>query len=91
MKTVEIKICKQGRDILITNSEGKEITISETNKQLKATKVVEFLDYNKDVLYELKEIEDELKEDKNIEYVYIILGEIIEKLNQNETENLSDV
>lgn len=88
MAVVKITVAKLGNDIMITNSLGKEIKILDINKQIKATDIVTFLNYTKDITYELEDIEENLKEDKNVNYVHMIFCEIIEKINQNESECL---
>lgn len=90
MAVIEIKVAKSGNDIMITNSLGKEIKILDINKQIKATDIATFLSYTKDITYELEDIEESLKEDKNVNYVHLIFSEIIEKINQNESECLED-
>ena len=81
MEQIEITIAKEGKDILISNTEGRQIKITQNNNELKASEVLEFLNYSENKSYKLKELEEELNNNKNIKYIYEIFKSIIEKLN----------
>ncbi len=81
MEPIEITIAKEGKDILISNTEGRQIKITQNNNELKASEVLEFLNYSENKRYKLKELEEELNNNKNIKYIYEIFKSIIEKLN----------
>jgi len=81
METVTITISKDRDNINIASSEGQSITISNTNKELKATETIAFLNYNKDKTYSIDELSPELQKDKNIVSIYTIFKEIVDKLN----------
>ena len=54
---------------------------SKTNKELKASETLRFLNYTDGKKYILNPLDEKLKNDKNIQYVYQIFYEIIDKLN----------
>lgn len=81
MEQIEITIAKEGKDILISNTGGRQIKITQNNNELKASEVLEFLNYSENKRYKLKELEEELNNNKNIKYIYEIFKSIIEKLN----------
>lgn len=81
METINITISKVGSDIIIKTTEGKQIKISDSNKELKATEVIKLLNYDKDNVYKLEDLESELLKDKSIVSVYTIFEEIVDKLN----------
>lgn len=81
MEIVKITIEKDRNDIIIKSSEGQQITILDSNKELKATEIIEFLDYTKEKTYSIDNLRDELLKDKNIVSIHTIFKEIIEKLN----------
>lgn len=87
MEMVKIVINKERNDIIITSSEGQKITITESNKELKATETIEFLNYTKDKSYHIEALSEELKKDKNIVSIYMIFKEIVEKLNPISSED----
>ena len=72
---------KEGKDILITSTEGRQIKIPQSNNELKASETLEFLNYTEDKRYKLKDLDEELNADKNLVYVYEIFKSIIEKIN----------
>lgn len=81
MEPIRITITKDGRDILIASSEGRQIKIISTNNELKASETIEFLNYEDNKKYELVELTEETKSDKNLCYVYEVFRSIIEKIN----------
>lgn len=81
MAKVNISITKEGEDILVRNTEGREIKILNDIKELKATDVISFLNYSNENEYELLEIDEYLKDDKNVFCVYTIFEEIIGQIN----------
>lgn len=81
METVKITISKDRDNINITSSEGQSISISNTNKELRATETIAFLNYDKDKTYFVEELSPELQKDKNIVSVHTIFKEITDKLN----------
>ena len=81
METINITISKVGSDIIIKTTEGKQIKISDSNKELKATEVIKLLNYDKDNVYKLEDLDSELLKDKSIVSVYTIFEEIVDKLN----------
>ena len=81
MGQIEIEIVKEGKDILITSTEGRQIKIPQSNNELKASETLEFLNYTEDKRYQLKDLDEELNADKNLVYVYEIFKSIIEKIN----------
>lgn len=81
MEPINIEVTRENKDILVKNTEGRQIKILENNKELKASETLQFLNYMEGKKYILKPLEQELKNDKNIQYVYQIFQEIIEKLN----------
>ncbi len=81
MEPIEITIDKDGKDILITNTEGRQIKIYQNNNELKASEILEFLDYIENKKYKLNDLDESLKSDKNLVYIYEIFKEIIGKLN----------
>ncbi len=81
METVEITIGKDRDNIFIKSSEGQNITISNDNKELKATETIEFLNYTKNKNYVVIPLNEELQKDKNIVSIYMIFKEISDKLN----------
>lgn len=81
MVTINITISKVGSDIIIKTTEGKQIKISDSNKELKATEVIKLLNYDKNNVYKLEDLDSELLKDKSIVSVYTIFEEIVDKLN----------
>ena len=81
MGQIEIEIVKEGKDILITSTEGRQIKIPQSNNELKPSETLEFLNYTEDKRYKLKDLDEELNADKNLVYVYEIFKSIIEKIN----------
>ena len=81
MEQINIEITRENKDILIKNTEGGEIKILETNKELKASETLRFLNYTDGKKYIFNPLDEKLKNDKNIQYVYQIFYEIIDKLN----------
>lgn len=81
MATINITISKVGSDIIIKTTEGKQIKISDSNKELKATEVIKLLNYDKNNVYKLEDLDSELLKDKSIVSVYTIFEEIVDKLN----------
>lgn len=81
METVKITISKDRDNINITSSEGQSISISNANKELRATETIEFLNYDKDKTYFVEDLSTELQKDKNIVSIYTIFKEITDKLN----------
>lgn len=81
MEQIEITIIKEGKDILITSTEGRQIKITQNNNELKASETLEFLNYAENKRYKLNELDEESKNDKNLGYVYEIFKSIIEKIN----------
>ncbi len=81
MATINITISKVGSDIIIKTTEGKQIKISDSNKELKATEVINLLNYDKNNVYKLEDLDSELLKDKSIVSVYTIFEEIVDKLN----------
>lgn len=81
MEPISIEITRENKDILVKSTEGREIKILEKNKELKASETLKFLNYVEGKNYIIIPLEEELKNDKNIQYVYQIFYEIIEKLN----------
>lgn len=81
MATISITISKIGSDIIIKTTEGKQIKISDSNKELKATEVINLLNYAKDNVYVLEDLDSELLKDKSIVSVHTIFEEIVDKLN----------
>ena len=81
MKPINIEVTRENKDILVKSTEGRQIKILENNKELKASETLQFLNYMEGKKYILKPLEQELKNDQNIQYVYQIFKEIIEKLN----------
>ena len=79
MEQIEITIIKEGKDILITSTEGRQIKITQNNNELKASETLEFLNYAENKRYKLND--EESKNDKNLGYVYEIFKSIIEKIN----------
>lgn len=87
MEQIEITIIKEGKDILITSTEGREIKITQNNNELKASETLEFLNYTENKKYKLNDLDEESKTDKNLGYVYEIFKSIIEKINPIEEIN----
>ena len=81
MEQIEITIIKEGKDILITSTEGRQIKITQNNNELKASEILEFLNYAEHKKYKLNDLDEESKNDKNLGYVYEIFKSIIEKIN----------
>ena len=81
MEQIKISIEKEGKDILIKSSEGRQIKIIQSNNELKASETKEFLNYTSNKRYILRELSEDLISDKNLKYVYEIFKEIIDKLN----------
>lgn len=81
MEPIEIKIVKEGKDILITSTEGGQIKITQNNNELKASETLEFLNYAENKRYKLNDLDEDSKSDKNLGYVYEIFKSIIEKIN----------
>lgn len=81
MERINIEITKESGDILIKNDQGGEFRIPDSNKELRASETLNFLNYNENKYYVLKELDESVKNDKNIQYVYKIFEEIIEKIN----------
>ena len=81
MELIEITIVKEGKDILITSTEGRQIRIAQNNNELKASEILEFLNYAENKTYKLNDLDEVSKENKNLGYVYEIFKSIIEKLN----------
>ena len=61
MEPIEITIDKDGKDILITNTEGRQIKIYQNNNELKASEILEFLDYIENKKYKLNDLDESLK------------------------------
>ena len=74
MEQIEITIIKEGKDILITSTEGRQIKITQNNNELKASETLEFLNYAENKRYKLNELDEESKNDKNLGYVYESVG-----------------
>lgn len=87
MEQTEITIVKEGKDILIKSTEGRQIKITQNNNELKASETLEFLNYTENKKYKLHDLDEDLKEDKNLKYVYEIFKSIIEKLNPVDEQN----
>lgn len=81
MEQIEITIIKEGKDILIMSTEGRQIKITQNNNELKASETLEFLNYVENKRYKLNELDEEAMQDKNLKYVYEIFKSIIEKIN----------
>ena len=81
MEPIKITIIKEGGDILIISTEGRQIKITQNNNELKAYETIEFLNYSENKSYYLNDLEEKYKLDKNLIYVYKIFNNIIEKLN----------
>ena len=81
MEQIEITIIKEGKDILITSTEGRQIKITQNNNELKASETLEFLNYAENKRYKLNDLDEESKNDNNLGYVYEIFKSIIEKIN----------
>lgn len=81
MGQIEITIVKEGKDILITSTEGRQIKIPQSNNELKASETLEFLNYAENKRYKLNDLDEASKTDKNLGYVYEIFKAIIEKIN----------
>ena len=81
MVPIKITIIKEGGDILIISTEGRQIKITQNNNELKASETIEFLNYSENKSYYLNDLEEKYKLDKNLIYVYKIFNNIIEKLN----------
>jgi hypothetical protein len=81
MEPIKITIIKEGGDILIISTEGRQIKITQNNNELKASETIEFLNYSENKSYYLNDLEEKYKLDKNLIYVYKIFNNIIEKLN----------
>lgn len=79
MEQIDITITKDGKDLLITNSKGREIKIS--NNELKASETIEFLDYKPENRYNLNPLDENIAQDKNVKYVHEIFTLIIDKIN----------
>ena len=88
MEPIEISIVKEGKDILITSTEGREIKITQNNNELKASETLEFLNYVENKKYKLNDLDEEVTNDKNLAYVYEIFKTIIEKINPVEDINI---
>lgn len=86
METVKISITKTEQYILIKSSEGQQIQIFETNKELKASEIISFLMYEKNKKYIVEPLADEIKNDKCVISVYEIFNEIVQKINPVEEE-----
>lgn len=81
MEQIEITIVKEGKDILITSTEGRQIKIPQSNNELKASETFEFLNYAENKRYKLNDLDEASKTDKNLGDVYEIFKAIIEKIN----------
>ena len=81
MEPIKIAIVKEGKDILVTSTEGGQIRITQNNNELKASETLEFLNYTENKKYILIELTEESTIDKNLVYVYEIFKAIIEKIN----------
>lgn len=88
MEPIKIAIVKEGKDILITSTEGGQIRITQSNNELKASETLEFLNYTENKKYILNELTEESKVDKNLVYVYEIFKAIIEKINPVDADTL---
>ena len=84
---VVVDIVKEGKDILIKSTEGRQIKITQNNNELKASETLEFLNYTENKKYKLHDLGEDLKADKNLKYVYEIFKSIIEKLNPVDEQN----
>ena len=51
MEPIKIAIVKEGKDILITSTEGGQIRITQSNNELKASETLEFLNYTENKKY----------------------------------------
>lgn len=91
MEAIKITISKENNVIYIRSSQGKQIEINDTNKELKATEIIEFLNYSKEASYSLEPLNMDLTKDKNILSIHMIFEEIIEKLNPISSENIENV
>lgn len=81
METINIKIIKSSEDVIIQSSEGQQIQIFNSNKELKASDVIAFLRYSKEKKYTLEPLDEDLNNDKNVISIYEIFNEIIKKIN----------
>lgn len=87
MEQIEITIVKEGKEILITSTEGRQIKIMQSNNELKASETLEFLNYTENKKYKLNDLDEESKKDKNLSYVYEIFKSIIGKINPVDETN----
>lgn len=81
MEMVNIKISRNLQSILVKSSEGQQIEILDSNKELKASDVINFLNYSSNKKYILDTLEDGLKNDKNVISIYEIFKEIFDRIN----------
>lgn len=91
MEVIKITISKENNIIYIRSSQGKQIEITDTNKELKATEIIGFLNYSKETSYSLEPLTTALATDKNVLSIHMIFKEIIEKLNPVLEENADSV
>lgn len=64
MEPIKITIIKEGGDILIISTEGRQIKITQNNNELKASETIEFLNYSENKSYYLNDLEEKYKLDK---------------------------
>ena len=50
MEPIKIAIVKEGKDILVTSTEGGQIRITQNNNELKASETLEFLNYTEIII-----------------------------------------
>lgn len=91
---IEIDIKLEDNNIIIS-SENKNITINQNEKEIKGSKILQFIQYSVGNKYKLKNLKEEYADNEFVKSVYDIFEEICRKLNNIEeftnTENENNI
>ena len=82
MEQIELEISKdESGNIVIKSSEEKRVVVDKNENKLKATDVVNLLDYTEEKTYKIAELSEEYSDDKNLVFIMKVFEQIIENLN----------
>lgn len=89
---VHLIVCLTEEGNVQIKENEKILEIKSDIKEIKASEILEFLEYDEDKKYILDEISKELQENEFVQCIYEIFAEIVDKINNidNEEENQVD-